>query len=148
MGRQLPLWRPVAHTTGGAATVLKDILTPADLDAEDLHRVLDLAHDLKRRQPRDGTRRLEGELVVLYFTATSTRTRITFGTAASRLGATVVALGPAEFQKGYGGTPETLGRIISIYASAIVARTDEATLARIAGCATIPVLNGMSDRHD
>jgi ornithine carbamoyltransferase len=91
-------------------------------------------------------RELAGELVVLYLTQPSTRTRVTFSAAAARLGAAVVVVGPTEFQLGYGAPVEAIARTVSLYAGVVVARTDDHDLARLAGGSTIPVVNGLSER--
>jgi ornithine carbamoyltransferase len=123
----------------------KDVLRIADLTRGQLLSVLDLADELKHH-PLQLQHELAGELVVLYLTETSTRTRVTYSGAAARLGATVVVVGPAELER-RGGSLDEIARAVSGYATAIVARTDDANLERLAAASTVPVVNGLSDRH-
>jgi ornithine carbamoyltransferase len=124
----------------------KDVLRIADLPREQLLSILTLAEDLKQR-PLDMQHELAGGLVVLYLAEASTRTRVTFSNAAARVGATVVVVGPAEMAR-RGGTVDDIAEAVSGYASAIVARADGPDLARLAAAAGVPVVNGLSDRHN
>jgi ornithine carbamoyltransferase len=125
--------------------VPKDLLRIGDLSGEQLRRILDVAGDLAHR-PTEMQRALAGELVVLYLTEASTRTRVTFAHAAARVGAAVVVVGPAERDR-LGSTLEEMAVALSGYAGAIVARAGDADLARLAAAATVPVVNGLSDLH-
>jgi ornithine carbamoyltransferase len=123
----------------------KDVLRIADLTQGQLLSILDLAEDLKQH-PLHMQHELAGGLVVLYLTEASTRTRVTFANAAARVGATVVVVGPAEMAR-RGGTVDDIAETVSAYATAIVARTDDANLSRLATAATVPVVNGLGERH-
>jgi len=126
---------------------MKDLLRTSDLAENDLARLLDLATEIKTR-PFDLQGVLAGQMVVLYFTKPSTRTRLSFSAAAARLGATVVVVGPTELQLGRGETIEDTARVISGYAAALVVRTyADDDVARLADAATIPVINGLTDGH-
>jgi ornithine carbamoyltransferase len=123
----------------------KDVLRIADLSRGQILSILDLASDLKHH-PLQHQRELAGELVLLYITEPSTRTRVTFASGAARLGATVVVVGPAELTRGQ-DTLDDIARAVGGYATAIVARTDEVNLQRLATLSTTSVVNGMSERH-
>jgi ornithine carbamoyltransferase len=123
-----------------------DILRIADLTRGQVLSILDLAEDIAQH-PLDMQHELAGELVVLYLTVASTRTRVTFSNAAARVGATVVVVGPAELER-RGGTLDEIAAAISGYATAIVARAGDADLGRLAAGSTVPVVNGLSDRHN
>jgi ornithine carbamoyltransferase len=126
---------------------LTHLLRTADLSATDLRALLDLSHELKR-EPLLRRDLLAGEAVVMYFAKPSTRTRISFATAIGRLGATPVAVGPAELQLGRGETIEDTAAVISRYARAFVIRTfSDDDVARFAAAATIPVVNALTDGH-
>jgi ornithine carbamoyltransferase len=130
----------------------KDVLRIADLSRGQVQSILDLAAELKFH-PSTAQRELAGGLVVLYLTETSTRTRITYASAAARLGATVVVVGP-ELQAGHkaggglSGSLDEIAHAVSSYATAIVARTGDANLDQLSTAATVPVVNGMSDSHN
>lgn len=124
----------------------KDLLTPADLSPTELLQLLDLASELKRN-PRPRHRDEVDGLVALYFTRPATRVRLTFSAAAARLGATSVVLGPAEFEQGIGVGVDALARLVSTYASVVVATTDDQHMQRLAQQATVPVVAGLGDTH-
>jgi len=127
---------------------MKDLLRTADLSAGDLEQLLRLARTFKRGaypRPAGG---LSGKTVVCYFAKPSTRTRISFETAITRLGGTAIAVGPNELQLGRGETIEDTARVLSRYAAAIVIRTyADDDVARLAAAATVPVINALTDGH-
>jgi ornithine carbamoyltransferase len=93
---------------------------------------------------------LAGQVVGVYFSKTSTRTRTAFATAALRLGAQIVAYGPADLQTNTGETMADTGRVLSGMLDAIVARTagDVADLRDWASHGRMSVINAMtSDEH-
>jgi ornithine carbamoyltransferase len=127
---------------------MRALLRTADLTAGDLDHLLGAARTFK-----DGTRdgragALAGQTVVCYFAKPSTRTRISFETAITRLGGTPIAVGPNELQLGRGETIEDTARVLSRYAAAIVIRTfADDDVARLAAAASIPVINALTDGH-
>jgi ornithine carbamoyltransferase len=138
----------IDHPTASAPSAhLKDLVRAADLTPANLTRLLTLASDAKR-QPYRFASELAGQMVVLYFTKPSTRTRLSFSAAAARLGASPVVVGPTELQIGRGETIEDTARVISGYAAALVVRTyADDDVRRLADAATIPVINGLTDGH-
>ena len=140
LGRQIPdSWAATNALSAGPLTRI------ADLTGEQVRQVLDVAGALAHH-PSEMQRERAGDLVVLYLTEASTRTRVTFAHAAARVGATVVVVGPAELAR-LGGTLDDFAQAISSYAGAIVARTGDADLEHLAATASVPVINGRSDRH-
>jgi ornithine carbamoyltransferase len=126
---------------------MKDLLRIADLDVGGLRHLLRLAA-MTKRQPRRWRHVLADDTVVLYFSKPSTRTRIAFEAAATRLGANAVVVGPNELQLGRGETIEDTAKVISRYAKAFVIRTfDQGDVDRFAAAATIPVINALTDLH-
>jgi ornithine carbamoyltransferase len=126
---------------------MKDLLRIADLTPEDLEHVIGLSIGVKRR-PHEWLGLLDGETVVLYFSKPSTRTRISFETAVTRLGGTSVVVGPNELQLGRGETIEDTAKVISRFARAFVIRTyDDEDIRRFAAAAAIPVVNALTDGH-
>jgi ornithine carbamoyltransferase len=126
---------------------MKDLLRVADLSRRDLEELLDLSFDI-RHTPHAHSRLLAGETVVTYFAKPSTRTRLSFGSAVTRLGGLPEVVGPTELQLGRGETIEDTARVISRYAKAIVIRTfADSDVARFAAAATVPVINALTDLH-
>lgn len=93
---------------------------------------------------------LAGQVIGVYFSQTSTRTRTAFSAAALRLGAQIVAYGPRDLQTNTGETMGDTGRVLSGMLDALVARTagDVADLRDWARQDQMSVINGMTaDEH-
>lgn len=126
---------------------MKDLLRTADLSAADLEALLDLSAHLKAAPHALGSL-LRHETVALYFNKPSTRTRLSFATAVTRLGGTPQVLGPGDLQLGRGETVEDTARVVSRFNQAFVIRTfSDDEVARFAAAATIPVVNALTDGH-
>ena len=127
---------------------MKNLLRTSDLSPGDLEQLVRLARTFKRGaypRPNGG---LAGKTVVCYFAKPSTRTRISFETAITRLGGTAISVGPNELQLGRGETIEDTARVLSRYAAAIVIRTyADDDVARLAAAASVPVINALTDGH-
>jgi ornithine carbamoyltransferase len=125
--------------------VKRDYLSVDDLTPEELGRLLDLSAKVKA-QPGDRAEALRGKSVAMIFEKPSTRTRVSFEIAIASTGAHPVSLSSAELQLGRGETIEDTGRVLSRYVDAIVLRTfEQERLEVIAGAATVPVVNALSD---
>ncbi|MGC4088611.1 MAG: ornithine carbamoyltransferase [Polyangiaceae bacterium] len=126
---------------------MKDLIRTSDLSSADLKYLLARAQKFKQH-PHARRSLLAGESVCLYFAKPSTRTRVSFETAVTRLGGAPVPLGPDELQLGRGETIEDTARVLSRYAKAIVIRTfrDE-DVERLAKAASVPVINALTDGH-
>lgn len=126
---------------------MKDFLRTADLAAEDLDTLLDLSAHFKAT-PHAQASLLRHETVALYFNKPSTRTRLSFATAVTRLGGTPQILGPGDLQLGRGETVEDTARVMSRFNQAFVIRTfSDEEVGRFAAAATIPVVNALTDGH-
>ena len=115
--------------------------------------MLDAAAEMKRARaglPRglpDEARALDGRVVALVFEQPSTRTRISFQVGIHQLGGTSLTLSKQELQLGRGETIADTARVLSRYVDAIMLRTDDhAKLLELAKHATIPVVNGLTDK--
>lgn len=126
---------------------MKDLLRTLDLSRDDFEYLLSRSRKFKAKpHQRAGT--LAHETVCLYFNKPSTRTRISFETAVTRLGGVPVTLSPSDLQLGRGETIEDTARVISRYARAFVIRTfSDEDVARFARAASIPVINALTDGH-
>jgi ornithine carbamoyltransferase len=126
---------------------MKDLLKTSDLSRSDLSYLLEASRRFKAK-PRRRASTLAGETVSLYFAKPSTRTRISFETAVTRLGGVPVTLGPTDLQLGRGETIEDTARVISRYSKAFVIRTFlDSDVERFAAAASIPVINALTDGH-
>ncbi|MFF2013554.1 ornithine carbamoyltransferase [Streptomyces sp. NPDC058195] len=118
-------------------------LTPAELD-----------HLVRRAVTfgRDGIvpKPLAGRQVGTYFHKSSTRTRTSFWTAATRLGADVITFGPNELQLTTGETVEDTARVLGQYLDALVVRTngDIEEIRRLGSSEDLAVVNALTlDEH-
>src|SRR5579883_1673990 len=120
-----------------------------DLDRFDkatLRRILEMGKSFKRgegleRQP------LKGKTLAMLFEKPSTRTRVSFEVGMRRLGGEVVVLERDGMQLGRGETVADTARVLSRYVDAIMLRTTkEEKLLELAEHATVPVINGLTDR--
>jgi ornithine carbamoyltransferase len=119
----------------------------ADLSPAALDELLELARRMKRAPLAFGEA-LRGQAIACIFDKPSTRTRVSFGAAAARLGATPLALTPQELQLGRGETIADTARSLSAYVAAIVVRTfAQETIEELARWSDVPVVNALSDEH-
>ena len=90
---------------------------------------------------------LEGRVLAMIFEKNSTRTRVSFDIAIRQLGGTSLVLDAATTQLGRGETVADTARVLSRMVDAIMVRTDDhAKLEEMARHATVPVINGLTDR--
>jgi len=90
---------------------------------------------------------LAGRVLALVFEKNSTRTRVSFDIAMRQLGGTVLTLDSASSQLGRGESIADTARVLSRMVDAIMLRTDDhAKIEEMARYATVPVINGLTDR--
>ncbi|WP_245701907.1 ornithine carbamoyltransferase [Thalassobaculum litoreum] len=138
----MPLDRAGEPMTGG----VKHFLDLDQVDASTLRGMIEQAKDFKRG---DGLaeRPLDGKVLALIFEKPSTRTRVSFEAGMKRLGGEVVVLNGADLQLGRGESVADTARVLSRYVDCIMIRTfAETTLIELAENATVPVINGLTDR--
>ena len=125
----------------------RDFLSVSDLDKSEIHTILKSIKKLKPVAP-GGTpaRILAGKVVGLLFEHPSTRTRVSFESAAMRLGANVLYMRPDELQLRRGEPIKDMARVLSGYLDALVYRTsDHETLVELAKHASMPIINALSN---
>jgi len=118
------------------------------LDAVTLRQILTLATAHKRREPPSGAfKPLAGKTLAMIFEKPSTRTRVSFEVGIRQLGGDAVILTPNDTQLGRGETIGDTARVLSRYVDAIMIRTTaHARLLELAEHATVPVINGLTER--
>jgi ornithine carbamoyltransferase len=90
---------------------------------------------------------LDGHVLAMIFEKNSTRTRVSFDIAIRQLGGASLVLDSANTQLGRGETIADTARVLSRMADAIMIRTDDhAKIEEMARYATVPVINGLTDR--
>jgi ornithine carbamoyltransferase len=129
--------------------VRRHLLAIADLSIEELRALLDLAVDLKAAW-RSGTagKPLAGRILAMLFEKPSLRTRVSFEVAMHHLGGHAMYIAPQEVELGRRETVPDAARVLSRYVDAIVLRTfGHEHVVELAEHATVPVINGLSDRE-
>ena len=121
---------------------------PADLRAMiDNARTMKDARNGRPRGTPDDDRPLAGHMVALIFEKPSTRTRLSFDVGVRQLGGQTMVLSGREMQLGHGETIADTARVLSRYVDLIMIRTfEEQTLLDMAEHATVPVINGLTNR--
>ncbi|MDA7428642.1 ornithine carbamoyltransferase [Primorskyibacter aestuariivivens] len=122
-------------------------------DATALRTILDSAAAMKSARngrPRgaaDDEQPLKGQMVALIFEKPSTRTRVSFDVGVRQMGGETMVLSGSDMQLGHGETIADTARVLSRYVDLIMIRTfDESVLIEMAEYASIPVINGLTDR--
>lgn len=122
-----------------------------DLDrfsGDELHGILDIGASLKKGETLEGdSKPLAGKMLAMIFEKPSTRTRVSFEVGMRQLGGDAVVLEPSGTQLGRGESVADTARVLSRYVDAIMIRTTrEDILLEMAEYATVPVINGLTDR--
>ena len=124
---------------------LRDLSDPS---AGEIRSLLARATELKRLRAA-GTKPplFPGRVLTMIFEKASTRTRVSFETAMIEGGGGAIFLAPRDSQLGRGEPLEDTARVLSEMCDAIMVRTfAHATVERLAEHATVPVINGLTDR--
>ena len=133
--------------TVSQARATSQLLTVADLDAEQFAALLDLAGQMKRH-PLAWRGVLDGRSVACLFAKPSTRTRVSFEAAIFRLGGLPIMLRPDELELGREEPISDTARVLSSYCDAIVVRTfTQSDVVLLAQHASVPVINASTDEH-
>jgi aspartate carbamoyltransferase catalytic subunit len=113
-----------------------------DLSDADITGLLDRAAAIEK-DPKGVRHLLDGKVVCAAFFEPSTRTRLSFESAAQRLGASVIGFSdPATTSSSKGETLEDTVRMLNAYADLIVMRhPKEGAARRAAAVSTVPVVN-------
>lgn len=122
----------------------KDLVSIADLSADDIAQVLDLAAELKSQRGQRAP--LRGRTLALVFQKPSLRTRVSFEVAMVQLGGHAMYLSNQEVGLGEREGVADVARVLSRLVDGIVARTYfHEHVVELARAASIPVINGLSD---
>ncbi|MBM3522513.1 MAG: ornithine carbamoyltransferase [Alphaproteobacteria bacterium] len=118
------------------------------LDGETLRRIMALAKSIKSTDPTGlQSRPLRGKTLAMIFEKPSTRTRVSFEVGIRQLGGNAVILSPDDTQLGRGESIADTARVLSRYVDAIMMRTTaHSRLLEMAKHATVPVINGLTER--
>jgi ornithine carbamoyltransferase len=131
----------------------RHFLDLADAGPDAIRAMLADAHNRKLTRagwPKgkpDVDKPLDGYVLAMIFEKNSTRTRVSFDVAMRQLGGTTIYLESGSMQLGRGETIADTARVLSRYVDAILIRTDDhAKIIELAEHATVPVINGLTDK--
>lgn len=119
----------------------KNIIYAQDLTKQDILKIVNVAKRFKKKKP---SKLLDGKIVATLFFEPSTRTRLSFESAAKRLGANTIGFsGTSGTSTKKGETLEDTIRMVSSYSDLIIMRHPEAgATERASQVASVPVING------
>ena len=123
--------------------VNSNFLSCLDVSAEEILNILNLAQKFKNK-----TLNIEfkDKVLGLIFDKSSTRTRVSFQVAMSRLGGTTIDLNPNTSQIGRGEPIKDTARVLSRYCDALAIRTfKQSDLEEYANWSAKPVINALTD---
>lgn len=125
----------------------RDFIELTDYTTEEIHYLIDLAVELKRKQKNGEVYQpLKGKTVGLIFEKSSTRTRVSFEVGIYQLGGHALFLSKNDIQLGRGETIADTAGVMSRYLDGIMIRTfGHDRVVELARHAAVPVINGLSD---
>ena len=98
----------------------KNFLSSVDVSTEEVDYIIELAQKLKNKNLNID---LKDKVLGLIFDKSSTRTRVSFQVAMSRLGGTTIDLNPNTSQIGRGEPIKDTARVLSRYCDVLAIRT-------------------------
>jgi len=121
----------------------KDFLSSIDLSTKEVIDILDLSKKIKNRELEI---ELKNKVLGLIFDKASTRTRVSFQVAMSRLGGSTIDLNPNSSQIGRGESIKDTARVLSSYCDVLAIRTfNQSDLNEYARWSIKPVINALTD---
>ena len=121
----------------------ENYLSSLDMSTEEFMYILELAKKFKNE---DLNLEYKNKVLGLIFDKSSTRTRVSFQVAMSRLGGTTIDLNPQTSQIGRGEPIKDTARVLSRYCDLIAIRTfNHSDLEEYAKWSTKPVINALTD---
>ena len=125
---------------------MNHLLSIEALAADEIHGLLALAAELKRRRGVPGAQPLAGQTWALIFTKSSTRTRVSFEVGIRELGGHPMFLSKNDIQLGRGepikDTARVLGRMVH---GAIIRTFAQQDVCDFAAYSNIPTVNALTD---
>ena len=121
----------------------KNFLSSLDTSSDELFQILEIANNFKNK---DLNVEIKDKVLGLIFEKSSTRTRVSFQVAMSRLGGTTVDLNPTTSQIGRGEPIRDTARVLSRYCDVLAIRTfKQSDLEEYAKWFSKPVINALTD---
>ena len=121
----------------------KNFLSSLDMNRKEVLHTLELAKKFKNK---DLDVKFDQKVLGLIFDKSSTRTRVSFQVAMSRLGGTTIDLNPNTSQIGRGELIKDTARVLSRYCDVLAIRTfNHSDLEEYAKWSSKPVINALTD---
>jgi len=121
----------------------KNFLSSLDTSSEEFFHILEIAKNFKNKVLNIEHK---NKVLGLIFDKSSTRTRVSFHVAMSRLGGTTVDLNPTTSQIGRGESIKDTARVLSRYCDVLAIRTfKQSDLEEYARWSSKPVINALTD---
>ena len=121
----------------------RNFLSSLDLTKDEILEILELSKNFKNN---DIQINLKNKVLGLIFDKASTRTRVSFHVAMTRLGGSTIDLNPITTQIGRGEPIKDTARVLSRYCDALAIRTfKQSDLEEYATNFTKPVINALTD---
>ncbi len=121
----------------------KNFLSSLDTSSDEIFHILEVAKNVKNK---DLKIELKDKVLGLIFDKSSTRTRVSFKVAMSKLGGTTVDLNPTTSQIGRGEPIRDTARVLSRYCDVLAIRTfKQSDLEEYARWSSKPVINALTD---
>src|SRR5215212_6486088 len=127
----------------------RSLTATADLNAEEMARIWDLAADLKRRvKVHEPHPLLAGRSLAMIFEKPSARTRVSFEVGMTHLGGHALYLSPSDIGLGKRESVADVARVLGRMCDGIMARVfEQDKITQLAQYAGVPVINGLSDEE-
>ncbi len=126
----------------------KDFLTLLDIDTEELGKILYLTEKVKKNDLSEYRNVLSGKNIGMIFEKPSTRTRVSFEVAISKLNGKSLYLSSRDLQLKRGETISDTAKTLSRYLDGIVIRAySHSDVEELANNASIPVINALTDMY-
>ena len=121
----------------------KNFLSSLDMSTEEFLQVIEIACSFKKKSLNV---EFKDKVLGLIFDKSSTRTRVSFQVAMSRLGGTTIDLNPDTSQIGRGEPIKDTARVLSRYCDVLAIRTfNQSDLEEYAKWSSKPVINALTD---
>ena len=120
-----------------------NFLSSLDVSTNETFHILELAKNFKNKKIKID---LNNKVLGLIFDKSSTRTRVSFQVAMSRLGGSTIDLNPNTSQIGRGEPIKDTARVLSKYCDVLAIRTfNQSDLEEYSKWSTVPVINALTD---
>lgn len=127
----------------------RSLLTLADFTGEEIHKLIDLSIDLKKKMKNNEVfQPMLTRSMAMIFQKRSTRTRVSTETGIAYLGGHALFLGSDDIQLGKNESLKDTALVLSRFNDIILARVyDHADVDTLANEGTVPVINALSDKY-